>query len=181
MTPEQERALGALMARTQNADAAACELLLGELQSVIRRFVRRRVGDVPWMEDVVQETLVAVYRGRHSWNPARPFVPWLYAVAQSRLVDVIRRERRVAAREVNHERALAAASEHSVEASVQAVSEVQAVLTSLSPPQRRVVELLRLEERSIEDVARVLRLSEGNVRTIAHRAMKRLRRAMEGT
>jgi RNA polymerase sigma factor (sigma-70 family) len=54
-------------------------------------------------------------------------------------------------------------------------------MTSLSPPQRRVVELLKLEERSIQDVARVLGLSEGNVRIIAHRAMKRLRRAIEGT
>jgi RNA polymerase sigma-70 factor (ECF subfamily) len=93
MTPEDERAWAALMARTQQADAAAYDLLLRELQIVIRRFVRRRVGDAPWLEDVVQETLIAVHRGRHSWNPARPFVPWLYAVAQSRLVDVIRRER----------------------------------------------------------------------------------------
>lgn len=168
------------MVRTQGADAAACNLLLGELEVIVRRFVRRRVGDVAWVDDVVQETLVAVHRGRHSWNPARPFVPWLYAVAQSRLVDVIRRERRVAGREVSHEKALAAAHEHSVEAAVQAGSEVRAALTSLSPPQRRVVELLKLEERSIQDVAEALGLSEGNVRVIAHRAMTRLRRAIGG-
>jgi RNA polymerase sigma-70 factor, ECF subfamily len=168
------------MVRTQGADAAAYDLLLGELEVIVRRFVRRRVGDVAWVDDVVQETLVAVHRGRHSWNPARPFVPWLYAVAQSRLVDVIRRERRVAGREVSHERALAAAYEHSVEAAVQAGSEVRAAMTSLSPPQRRVVELLKLEERSIQDVAEVLGLSEGNVRVIAHRAMTRLRRAIGG-
>ena len=180
MTPEQERTLGALMVRTQGADAAACNLLVGELEVIVRRFVRRRVGDVAWVDDVVQETLVAVHRGRHSWNPARPFVPWLYAVAQSRLVDVIRRERRVAGREVSHEKALAAAHEHSVEAAVQAGSEVRAALTSLSPPQRRVVELLKLEERSIQDVAEALGLSEGNVRVIAHRAMTRLRRAIGG-
>jgi RNA polymerase sigma-70 factor (ECF subfamily) len=181
MTPEQERALAALMVRAQNADAAAYELLLGELQSVIRRFVGRRVGDVPWLEDVVQDTLVAVHRGRHSWNPARPFVPWLYAVAQSRLVDVIRRERRVAAREVRYEAALAAAREHSAEAAILAGSEVRAAMASQSPPQRRVVELLKLEERSIQDVAHVLGLSEGNVRVIAHRAMKILRRAIGGS
>ncbi|MDA1184011.1 MAG: sigma-70 family RNA polymerase sigma factor [Acidobacteria bacterium] len=178
MSPEQERALGLLMARTQRADAAACDLLLKELQVVVRRFARRRVGDVPWLEDVVQETLIAVHRGRHSWNPARPFVPWLYAVAQSRLIDVIRRERRVAAREVSHENALAAAYKHSVEASVQAASEIRTAMASLTPPQRRVVELLKLEERSIQDVAAALGLSEGNVRVIAHRAMTRLRRVV---
>ena len=180
MTPEHERALAALMARTQQADAAACDLLLNELQVVIRRFVRRRVGDVPWLEDVVQETLIAVHRGRHSWNPARPFVPWLYAVAQSRLVDVIRRERRIAVRETNYERAMAVACEHSVEAAVLAVSELRAAMASLSPPQRRVLELLRLEEQSIQEVARALGLTEGNVRVIAHRAMKGLRRVLGG-
>jgi len=110
MNPEQEEALAMLMARTQRADAAAYDLLLEELQTVVRRFVRRRVGDVPWVEDVVQETLIAVHRGRHSWNPARPFVPWLYAVAHSRLIDVIRRERCVAGREVSHDGALAAST-----------------------------------------------------------------------
>lgn len=181
MSPEQERALGLLMVRTQQADRAACDLLMEELRSVVRRFVRRRVGEVPWLEDVVQETLIAVHRGRHSWNPARPFVPWLYAVAQSRLIDVIRRERRIAGREQQHERALAAAYEHSVEAAVQAASEVRAAMESLSARQRRVVELLKLEERSIQDVAAVLGLSEGNVRVIAHRAMTRLRRAIGKT
>ena len=99
-------------------------------------------------------------------------------MAQSRLIDVIRRERRVAAREVNHERALEAAYGHSVEAAVQAGSEVQAAMAILSARQRRVVELLKLEERSIQDVAAALGMSEGNVRVIAHRAMTRLRRAI---
>jgi RNA polymerase sigma factor (sigma-70 family) len=82
---------------------------------------------------------------------------------------------------VNHERALAAACERSVEAAVLAVSELRSAMARLSPPQRRVLELLRLEERSIQDVARVLGLREGNVRVIAHRAMIGLRRAMGGT
>ena len=51
-------------------------------------------------------------------------------------------------------------------------------MTSLSPPQRRIVELLKLEERSIQDVAAALGMTEGNVRVVAHRAMTRLRRAM---
>jgi hypothetical protein len=54
MSPEQEEALGTLMARAQRADAVADYLLLERWQVVVRRFVRRRVGDVPWLEDVVQ-------------------------------------------------------------------------------------------------------------------------------
>ena len=71
-----------------------------------------------------------------------------------------------------HERALAAlmARTQQADAAVLAVSELRVAMASLSPPQRRVLELLRLEERSIQEVARALGLTEGNVRVIAHRA-----------
>ncbi len=65
------------------------------LTSATRQFARARLGAVPWIDDVVQETLLAVHRARQTYDPGRPFAPWFYAVASSRLIDVIRRERRV--------------------------------------------------------------------------------------
>jgi RNA polymerase sigma-70 factor (ECF subfamily) len=181
MTPDQERALTALMLRTQQGDVEACERLLAELRLVIGQFVNRRVGRVPWGDDAVQEALLSVYRGRHTWNPARPFAPWFYAVAQSRLIDVIRRERRLAGREVADPAALDLARTRSVEAAISAASELRAAVATLPDAHRRVIELLKLEERSIDDVARVLSTSAGNVRVMAHRAMRGLRRMLEGT
>ncbi|MEW6320604.1 MAG: sigma-70 family RNA polymerase sigma factor [Acidobacteriota bacterium] len=178
MTPEEERALGELMARGQRGDGAAYERLLTELSDLTRRFVRRRVGDVSWAEDVTQEALLAVHRARHTWNPARPFVPWFYAVVQSRLIDVIRRERRVRGREVANETALDLARQRAAEAHVLAAHDLSAAIRQLGPTQQRVIELLKLEERSIRDVARALGLSEGNVRVIAHRAMKALQKIL---
>lgn len=57
-------------------------------------FVRRRLGDIAWCDDVVQESLVALHCARHTSDPARPFVPWLYAMVQNRLVDALRVKRR---------------------------------------------------------------------------------------
>jgi RNA polymerase sigma-70 factor (ECF subfamily) len=51
------------------------------------------------VEDVVQETLISVHKARHTYDPARPFAPWFYAIASHRVVDVFRRDRRVASRE----------------------------------------------------------------------------------
>lgn len=180
MTPEQERALADLMARTQRADRDAFELLLGELSVVLRQFVRRRVGDVAWADDVEQEILWSVYRGRHTWNPERPFLPWLYAVAHSRLIDAIRRERRLAAREVRDERLMETASRQSTGVSDVDRDGLRAALAALPDTQRRVLELLKLEDRSVNEVATELDLRPGNVRVIAHRALKAVRRLLEG-
>lgn len=180
MTPEQERALGVRMRRSQQGDQAAYDALLHDLAGLVARYVRRRVGEVPWADDVVQESLVAVHRARHSWNPERPFVPWFYAIVQSRLVDAIRRERRLARREVGSEAALARARSRSAAAAVQAARDLDGAVRQLAPVQRRVIELLKLEERTVREVAERLAISEGNVRVIAHRAMKALRLLLGG-
>lgn len=98
MTPEQERQSAGLMRLAQSGDQVAYASLLVLLTSVTRRFVRLRLGSVPWIDDVVQETLMAVHGARHTYDVGRPFGPWFYAVASSRMIDVLRRERRVTAR-----------------------------------------------------------------------------------
>src|SRR5689334_15729586 len=88
------------MRLAQAGDQAAYASLLVLLAATARKFARARLGAVPWIDDVVQETLLAVHRARQTYDPARPFAPWFYAVASSRLIDVIRRERRVMSREL---------------------------------------------------------------------------------
>ena len=100
MTPEQERESASLMRLAQGGDQIAYVSLLVLLTSITRQFARTRLGAVPWIDDVVQETLLAVHRARQTYDAGRPFAPWFYAVASSRLIDVLRRERRVTSREV---------------------------------------------------------------------------------
>src|SRR5678815_103184 len=88
------------MRLAQTGDQVAYSSLLVLLTSVCRQFARRRLGGVAWIDDVVQETLLALHRARQTYDPRRPFAPWFYAIASSRLIDVLRRERRVASREI---------------------------------------------------------------------------------
>ena len=61
------------------------------------RSLARRYGGYPELaEDVVQEVLLTVHRIRHTWDPARPFSPWLAAIAARRGIDRIRRAARIA-------------------------------------------------------------------------------------
>src|SRR5687767_2615207 len=89
------------MQLAQRGDQMAYASLLVLLVPITRDFARKRLGvSVPWAEDVVQETLFAIHRARHTYDARRPFAPWFYAIASNRMIDVIRRERRVQSREV---------------------------------------------------------------------------------
>src|SRR4029434_388906 len=98
VTAEQERQSACLMRLAQAGDQVAYASLLVLLTSTTRQFARTRLGAGPWIDDVVQETLLAVHRARHTYDPGRPFAPWFYAVALSRLMRVVSGERRRSSR-----------------------------------------------------------------------------------
>src|SRR4051812_45194206 len=99
MTSDQERQATALMIRAQAGDALAYAELLTMLAATARRYARNRLGDVPWADDIAQETLLTVDGARQTYDATRPFAPWFYAILSSRFIDVLRKERRVSARE----------------------------------------------------------------------------------
>lgn len=177
MTPEQERDAGVLMARAQQGDAHAYEELLHMLTREARGFVGRRVGWADWAEDVVQEILLTVHRARASYDPARAFAPWFYAIANSRLVDALRARKRVTMREVVDEETLAGTEAPSPVPHALGDSLAEAV-AALPRVQREVVSLLKYEDLSVREVARRLGMSEAAVKTTAHRGYKVLRRTI---
>jgi RNA polymerase sigma-70 factor (ECF subfamily) len=175
MTAEQERELTLLMAASQNGNRLAYEALLQILSRVVSLYVRRRVGDVHWLEDVVQEVLISIHRTRHTWNPKRPFAPWFYAVVKNRMIDAIRRRKRIGEREEPIEHA-AALGTPGTDADTSAALDLAQAWERLSPSQRLVIENLKLHGKSVRDVARETGMSESNVKVTAHRGYVVLRR-----
>src|SRR5215475_10429514 len=99
MTAQQEGEATALMIRAQEGDSQAYATLLTMLSSTARQYARNRVGDVAWLDDVTQETLLTIHRARRTYDPRRPFAPWFYAILSSRMIDVLRKQKRVSTRE----------------------------------------------------------------------------------
>ena len=168
------------MRLAQTGDQPAYASLLVLLTGITRKFARARVGNAAWVDDVVQETLLAIHGARQTYDSARPFAPWFYAIASSRLIDVIRREKRVTAREV----------------ATDALPEIAAAPTRpmrpltwkrfvprshrCRPRQRMVIEQLKFKDQSVRDVAGQLKMSESAVKVTAHRGYRVLRRLLEG-
>ena len=179
MTAEEERLTSGLMARAQCDDASAYRELLTILDSMARSYARRRLGDVPAIDDVAQDTLVSVHLARRSYDPQRPFAPWFYAIVSSRLIDAIRRERRIARREVSRKRVPDSAVPEPVnQLRGVDVEMLHAALAALPPRQRDIVGALKLRDESIRDIAGRLGMTQSAVKVAAHRGYRALRRLL---
>ena len=166
------------MVAAQRGDRASYDTLLHRVAGLVQAFVRKRAGDAAWCDDVVQESLLAVHRARHTYDPARPFVPWLYAIVQNRFIDALRLQRRRFLRELDAD-AAPARGERAVQERDALLGDVRRAVRELPDNQRRVIELLKFEDLSVREVAARLGITETNVKVTAHRGYRALRRQME--
>ena len=178
-TPTGDQQDGAVwagwMVRAQQGDAEAYRELLQALLGPVRSFIQRHYPGIRDREDVVQDTLITLHRIRHTYDPARPFAPWLFTIVRRRCIDHLRRSIRVQQRELQEEAivALAAAPERDPEA--EGIEVAEQVLASLGEREREVIRLLKIEDLPVKAVAAQLGLSESNVKVIASRGYARLR------
>lgn len=164
------------MRRAQEGEEEAYAELLVLLTAATRGYVRLRLGaPVPWLDDVVQETLLAVHHARHTFDGRRPFAPWFYAIARNRFVDVLRREQRVRQHEVVRDTWPEPGSVTDTGASRVDMDAVQQALASLPPRQREIVEAMKLRDESVRDIAARLGMTMTSVKVTAHRGYRALR------
>ena len=97
----REERYGDLMRAAQRGDRAAYSALLHGILPLLRQLVRSRLRFLQAAdhEDLVQEILLSVHAARASYDPSRPFMPWLMCIAHHRMVDGARRCGRRNARE----------------------------------------------------------------------------------
>ncbi|MBB2919347.1 sigma factor [Cupriavidus alkaliphilus] len=88
-----------MMARAQAGDRAAYRRLLEGITPFIRALAARQVRNPGDIEDIVQDVLRTIHTVRRTYDPARPFGPWLVAIARRRIIDCVRWLARTSARE----------------------------------------------------------------------------------
>ncbi|HLI66654.1 MAG TPA: sigma-70 family RNA polymerase sigma factor [Caulobacteraceae bacterium] len=169
-----ERQLKDLMIRGLAGDAAAHAQMLHALAGRLRGYFGRRLGtQAVDVEDLVQETLIAVHRKGHTFDPRAPFTPWAYAIARHKLVDHFRK---VGSRREAPLEAAEALWSTDDPAEQTARGDVARLLSALPERQRRLIQDVKLTGLSIEEASRASGLSVANVKVTLHRAMKALAR-----
>lgn len=174
-----ERDLAGLMAAAQRGDAASYRALLRACLPVIAGFARAQGVRGDAVDDVVQDTLMTLHAARASYDPARPFMPWLRAITQRRAIDRLRRASR-RPQEVFDPLAYEAevdplpAPGAGIEARERGAALARAV-AALPEGQRQAVEHLGLRELSLDETAALTGRSKNALKVNLHRALKALR------
>jgi RNA polymerase sigma factor (sigma-70 family) len=167
-----------LMAAAQDGDRAAYERLLHEILPFIHALAARQHRAPDRIEDVAQEVLLTIHRVRHTYDPSRPFSPWLAAIARRRSIDLLRRRGRIEAAETSNAVAyetFAAPVANRQEAGRDAKATLGRAVAGLPPGQRQALELVKLRELSLADASRLSGKSAGVLKVNVHRALKALR------
>ena len=165
-----EARLKALMLRGLAGDAAAHAALLSAMSGYLRGYFSRRLGaGAADVEDLVQDTLLAIHLRRATYDPAQPFTPWAYAVARYKLLDHFRR---VGVRKTVplEDAGDLFAHENPEEGAVR--RDVGKLLDALPARQRQLMRDVKLTGLSMEEAAAKSGMSVTAVKVSVHRGMK---------
>lgn len=163
-----------LLLRGMTGDAAAYHGFLRELGAHLRGFLRGRLARLPDdVEDLVQETLLAVHNQRHTYDPGQPLTAWIHAIARYKLVDLLRRRagREMLNDPLDDELAVFAVSDTEA---ADARRDLGKLLEQLPDRQRLPIVHMKLEGLSVAEAARATGMSEAAVKVGVHRGLKAL-------
>ena len=173
----QDLRWASLMAAAQGGDARAYDTLLREVAPRIRAISRARLRDPTEAEDAVQDTLMTIHALRHTYDPARPFGPWLATIASRRAVDRLRRHGRTTGRESAIDDLPEAAAAVAPEAETRlAARHLRDAVAGLPESQRTALRLAKLEDLPLSEASARSGLSVGALKVATHRALNTLRR-----
>lgn len=165
------RHMRAALAGDERAYRTLLEALTPRLRAVVGRSLSRAGASSADLEDIVQETLLAIHLKRHTWDPSAPLAPWVQAIARNKTIDALRRRGRRAEVDVaDFVDVLPAAPERDPTEG----GDVERLLGELGDRQRDIVRSIGVEEKSVRETAERLGMSEGAVRVALHRGLKTL-------
>lgn len=152
------------------------KLLTGHLRAYFRRRLFQRPDDV---EDLVQETLLAVHNKRHTYDADQPLTAWIHAIARYKFIDLLRAH---SAREdlndpLDDELLLFSEMTHDA---FEAKKDVEKLLTELPKRQRLPIVHVKLEGLTVAETANRTGMSESAIKVGIHRGLKALAEKIRG-
>jgi RNA polymerase sigma-70 factor (ECF subfamily) len=162
------------MSLAQAGNKQAYEELLLEISVELKPFLARKIANESDREDVLQNILIAIHNGRHSYTPGRSFKPWLYAIANHKVIDYYRSNRRKADNEVADIDSEIAFTDET-ESLFETKEYLMQLLNTLPPKQAKILKLMKLDGLSVKETAAIMEMSISAVKVSAHRAYKTFR------
>jgi RNA polymerase sigma-70 factor (ECF subfamily) len=131
------------------------------------------------VEDLVQETLLAVHNQRHTYEQDQPLTAWIHAIARYKLIDMLRRRASQDALNDPLDDEIEVLSDTDAEA-MDARRDVAKLLEQLPDRHRLPIQYVKLNGLSVAEAARATGMSESAIKVGVHRGLKALAAIMRG-
>ena len=158
----------AWMAAAQKGESLRYRRLLEEVRPWLKRYFAARLPTM-MVDDAVQDTLVALHEKRNSYDPSRPFGPWLVAIARYKWIDRLRALRKTATLPIHDDIAI---EDHG--RAVQSATTLEKLLAELKPAQAEVIRLVKMHGFSVEEASAKTGQSVSLVKVNIHRGITRM-------
>lgn len=175
-----EEQLRDLLIRGLEGDAHAYRAFLDQLSGHLRSFLMRRLSGIPdEVEDIVQESLLAIHDKRHTYDRSQPIGAWVFAIARYKLVDFFRRReiKDSLSDQVDDERDFFLSTNLDA---AEAHRDVMKLLKLLPERQRIPIVCTKLDGLSVEETVRLTGMTESAIKVGVHRGLKALAKAIRG-
>ncbi|WP_050477640.1 sigma-70 family RNA polymerase sigma factor [Herbaspirillum rhizosphaerae] len=170
-----EERLKALLLAGLDGNETAYHAFLNELSGRLRAYVRKRLFHLhEEVEDIVQETLLAVHNARHTYRAEEPLTAWVYAIARYKLMDFLRMRSRHDAFNEPLDDYVDIFSSSDDEPANDAKRDINVLLEQLPDKQRLPIVHVKLQGMSVAETAQLTGLSESAVKIGIHRGLKSL-------
>lgn len=168
---------GVLVSAALGGDSEAFAALVRRYDRPVYHLAYRTLHDTEEAKDVAQETFFKAYRSLRTFRPDAKFSTWIFSIAYHACCDRLNRRRRFSNEELPERADSAPGPEHRVVALDEA-ERLRDAIALLPEKYRAVVTLYHLQGRQYEEIARVLELPMGTVKTHLFRAKEQLRRIL---
>ena len=169
-----------LMKQAIAGDGRAYAELLRETVRLLGPYLAKRLNQQADAEDVLQEILISIHKARHTYDGGRPYAPWMYAIANFRLKDRLRK---------HYADPLARAAEIEVAENISAADVTESEFTyesirgeieKLPTKQATILQLIHAQGYTAKQVAAKMGMNDSAVKVSAHRAYKILKQKLSG-
>jgi RNA polymerase sigma-70 factor, ECF subfamily len=152
-------------------DRKAFEAILRKYESPIRAFFRKMCGgDEELANDLAQETFLKAYRGIASFQHNAKFLTWLYAIAKNVFYEHVRRNERFEELHSDDTESTQTADSH---------LDIANAMLQLNPEERMVLTLSYTDGLTQTEVAELMSIPLGTVKTHALRAKEKLKTLLQ--
>jgi RNA polymerase sigma-70 factor, ECF subfamily len=165
-----------LMIRYQKAaDERAFDELYFRYSGRLFGYMYKKLGNKTLSEDILQMTFLNAHKNKEKYDPEYPFSGWIFTLCRNAMVDMLRKDKRQEIKVVQIDDVSPAVEE------IDSVEVPDVLLNQLPHNQKKAVQMRYRQEKTFEEISKVLNTSEHNSRKLVSRGLQHLRKLMKGS